>query len=302
MSRMATKEYIGAKRRAYALADRAKRMRILDEVCETTGYERKYANRLLTGSRKFRERKGRGKTYGTDVAETLKKVWLEAGCPCLPYFKAAVEDWVEEYATQVAHIKPEIREKLLAMSDRTMSRMLSGEVRFDCPSLHDELVKLCDDWSDFRNFFCSCKMLVTKEKRPDGKGYRCKYDNPKTPYQRVLDEHVLTPEQESALKSYRARLSGMELYRKVRKRLRKIRRIQEAYNKAKHAGEDLSSFAAHPALALRATPSGTVGLHREGRDNTTTNQRKTIAEERKLSVQYLANQKPPDYLQSVFSI
>lgn len=461
MSRMATKEYIGAKRRAYALADRAKRMRILDEVCETTGYERKYANRLLTGSRKFRERKGRGKTYGTDVAETLKKVWLEAGCPCLPYFKAAVEDWVEEYATQVAHIKPEIREKLLAMSDRTMSRMLSGEVRvklgwakgnkrsgrgvrnevkantpcasgetvmackvppgdvqvdtfalgggdpsdnffwildgtdrktqwavlsptwnrgqfatlealkhiegkfpfdiqslhsdnggeilnnhvvaylgskpkkpflwrsrprhsndnahveeknrssgrqlfgevrLDCPSLHDELVKLCDDWSDFRNFFCSCKMLVTKEKRPDGKGYRCKYNNPKTPYQRVLDEHVLTPEQESALKSYRARLSGMELYRKVRKRLRKIRRIQEAYNKAKHAGEDLSSFAAHPALALRATPSGTVGLHREGRDNTTTNQRKTIAEERKLSVQYLANQKPPDYLQSVFPI
>ena len=73
MSRMATNEYIGAKRRAYALADRAKRMRILDEV------------------------------------------------------------------------------------------------RLDCPSLHDELVKLCDYWSDFRNFFCPCKMLVAKEKRPDGR-------------------------------------------------------------------------------------------------------------------------------------
>lgn len=46
MSRKATNEYIGTKRRAYAQADRAKRMRILDEVCETTGYERKYANRL----------------------------------------------------------------------------------------------------------------------------------------------------------------------------------------------------------------------------------------------------------------
>ena len=51
MSRMATNEYIGAKRRAYAQANRAKRSRILDEVCETTGYERKYANRLLTGNR-----------------------------------------------------------------------------------------------------------------------------------------------------------------------------------------------------------------------------------------------------------
>ena len=81
MSRMATNEYIGAKRRAYAQADRAKRKRILDEVCETTGYERKYANRLLTGKRKFRERKGRGKTYGEDVAEVLRRVWREASAP-----------------------------------------------------------------------------------------------------------------------------------------------------------------------------------------------------------------------------
>ncbi len=461
MSRMATSEYIGARRRAYAEAGRAKRKRILDEVCDTTGYERKYANRLLTGSRKFREHKGRGKTYGENVAEVLKKVWREAGCPCLPYFKAEAECWVEEYATQVAHIQPEIRAKILAMSDRTMSRMLSGEarvkpgwakgnkrsgrgarneiksltpcasgelimacnvppgdaqidtfalgggdpsgdfywildctdrktqwtvlcptwnrgqhttlealkhieckfpfhitsmhsdnggeilnshvaaylgrktkkpfswrsrpgqcndnahveeknrssgrqlfgeIRLDSPSLHNELVKLCDDWSDFRNFFCPCKMLVSKEKRQDGKGYKCIYDKPKTPYQRVLDEHVLTPEQEAALRAHRARLSGMELYRRVLKRLRKIRRIQAAYDKAKHTGQDLSPFAARPALALRATPSGTAELRREGGGRPTGNHRTNHAEERRSSVQYLANQKPPSYLQSVFPI
>ena len=53
MSRKATNEYIGIKRRAYAQAGRAKRMRILDDVCERTGCERKYANRLLTGSRNW---------------------------------------------------------------------------------------------------------------------------------------------------------------------------------------------------------------------------------------------------------
>ena len=37
MSRMATAEYVGAKRRAYAEAFSAKRTRLLDEVCETTG-------------------------------------------------------------------------------------------------------------------------------------------------------------------------------------------------------------------------------------------------------------------------
>ena len=145
-------------------------------------------------------------------------------------------------------------------------------------------------------------MLVSKEKRQDGKGYRCRYDKPRTPYRRVLDEHVLTPEQEAALKAYRARLSGMDLYRRVLKRLRKIRRIQTAYAKARHAGADLSPFAARPALALRATPSGTAGLHREGTSHFIDNQRISRTEERRLSVQYLANQKPPSYLQSVFSI
>ena len=186
--------------------------------------------------------------------------------------------------------------------NRSSGRQLFGEIRLDCPILQDELTKLCDDWSDFRNFFCPCKMLVEKTKRNDGKGYKCKYDKPITPYQRVLNEHVLTPKEEDALKAYRAKLSGMDLYRRVCKRLRKIRRIQEAYTKAKHDGEDLSSFAARPALALRATPSGSAGLHREGTDNSTTNQRITITEKRRLSVQYLANQKTPSYLHSVFSI
>ena len=60
MSRMATNEYIGAKRRAYAQANRAKRSRILDEVCETTGYERKYANRLLTGEARVKPGRTKG--------------------------------------------------------------------------------------------------------------------------------------------------------------------------------------------------------------------------------------------------
>ena len=99
-----------------------------------------------------------------------------------------------------------------------------------------------DEWSDFRNFFCPCKMLVSKEKRGDGKGYKCKYDSPRTPFQRVVDEHVLSPEQEAALRAYMSGLSGMELYRRVRKRLRKIRRMQESYNAAKRSGQGASSY------------------------------------------------------------
>ena len=100
-----------------------------------------------------------------------------------------------------------------------------------------------------------------------------------------------------------ARLSGMELYRRVRKRLRKIRRMQEAYNAAKRSGQAVSSSEASPALTLRATPSGTAGLRLGGRHGyRSQNTSKDTISERSLSVQYLANQKPPTYLHGVFSI
>ena len=49
MSRKSRFEYIGEKRRAYAKSGKAKRSRILDEVCETLSYTRKYVIKLLTG-------------------------------------------------------------------------------------------------------------------------------------------------------------------------------------------------------------------------------------------------------------
>ena len=77
----------------------------------------------------------------------------------------------------------------------------------------------------------------------------------------------------------------MDLYRRVRKRLRKIRRMQETYVNAKRTGLDIPSFAARPALALRATPSGTAGLHREGARHGVGSPCRSPKEERVLSVQ-----------------
>ena len=129
MSRMATAEYIGAKRRAYLLASREKRHRILQEVCETVGYEKKYANKLLLGHRKFKERKGRGKTYGEETAKALQAIWEEVGCPCTTYFKANCAEWIREYTETVATVSPAITDALLRMSASTMDRMLKGVYR-----------------------------------------------------------------------------------------------------------------------------------------------------------------------------
>ncbi len=67
MSRKSKSEYVAEKRRAYGNAVKAKRSRILDEVCETLGHTRKYVIKLLTGNIRYRERKGRGRTYGSSV-------------------------------------------------------------------------------------------------------------------------------------------------------------------------------------------------------------------------------------------
>ena len=55
MSRRSIAEYIAEKRRAYATAGSAKRTRILDEVCETVGYTRKYVIKLMTGNIRYKE-------------------------------------------------------------------------------------------------------------------------------------------------------------------------------------------------------------------------------------------------------
>lgn len=406
MSRIATSEYIGARRRMYAESSPGKRRRILDEVCETTGYSRKYANRLLTGSRKFKERKGRGATYTERDRAVLTRIWREVGCPCAPYFRENIDEWLREFRTSVAHVPDDVAAHLLSMSASTMGRLLRGakrekpgstqrnrrsgrneallkavecksgelvmgcdvppgdvqadtvahcggdmggnfwwtltatdrktqwtelqptwnrgvyttldslgtalgrfpfkiravhhdngneflnravaewrgerwkipfsrsrpyqkndnahveqkngsvvrtllgESRLDRRELEAELRRLCEDYSVWRNFCVPCKMLVAKTKRGDSKGFACRYDRPKTPYARVLADPDVPQEAKDALMRRKAKLNGIELYRRILKRLRRVRRLQGT-------AKDSSPAPVRSALApYGATPSG----------------------------------------------
>ena len=71
------------------------------------------------------------------------------------------------------------KRRAYAQADRARRTRILGEARLDSPALQDDhLMKLCDNWLGFRNVLCPCKMLVSREKRPDGKGCRCRYDKP----------------------------------------------------------------------------------------------------------------------------
>ena len=58
---------------------------LLDEYCQVTGFERKYAIKVLRGQRRREvggNLRGARSKYSPADLELLKKVWLEAGQPC----------------------------------------------------------------------------------------------------------------------------------------------------------------------------------------------------------------------------
>ena len=127
MSRKSIAEYITEKRRAYADAGSVKRSRILDEVSETVGYTRKYVIKLLTGNIRYKERKGRGKTYSDHALANARRIWETVGCPCTTYFVAELPRIVREYEECIALIKPrEDKAAILAMSASTLDRAFKG--------------------------------------------------------------------------------------------------------------------------------------------------------------------------------
>ena len=131
-------------------------------------------------------------------------------------------------------------------------RTLLGEGRLDKRALEQELRRLCEDYSDYRNFCVPCKMLVAKVKRKDGKGFSCRYDRPHTPYARVLSDPSVPHDAKDALMRRKAKINGIELYHRVLKRLRRVQRIQ-------NLSDELCPVPVCSALAPDgATPSGTA--------------------------------------------
>ena len=72
--------YLKTERLRYRRGNRAAKKRILDQFCETYGYHRKAAARLLRQapiSDRKPQKPGKKKTYEPDVLlEPLKKIWL----------------------------------------------------------------------------------------------------------------------------------------------------------------------------------------------------------------------------------
>jgi hypothetical protein len=111
----------------YAKRGREAKSRMLDELCEDYGYERKYAIKLL-GNRlpkpSGRPKPGPCPDY-TAIEPVIKAIWLAAEQPCGKRLAPALKTWLPHYERHHEKLNAKQRRKLRSVSPATVDRLLA---------------------------------------------------------------------------------------------------------------------------------------------------------------------------------
>ena len=103
----------------------------------------------------------------------------------------------------------------------THVRQLLGYDRFENPQVVDRINDLyAQEWQAYQNFFCPSVKLL--EKKRIGSKYRRRYDQPQTPYQRLLASQVLQPLQRQQLIESFEKLNPFKLKKTIERKLKAI--------------------------------------------------------------------------------
>lgn len=131
MSEPTRREYLVRMRVRYQRRkQRAARQQLLDEFCEMTGYERKYALKLLNGkragpARSAAARRPRGAVYGAAEKRVLEWMWRLNGQPCGKRLKQMVRIFLPWYEQHEGVVEPAVRTRVLKISAAQIDRLLS---------------------------------------------------------------------------------------------------------------------------------------------------------------------------------
>jgi hypothetical protein len=129
MSPRSKREYVEAVHRRYKNASRSERTIILNELCATCGYNRKYAIRLLRGFKRFTKpkprKRGKPAVYQKDdILVPLRRIWLEANLPCSKRLQVIIPLWLPGYGQYFGQLSEEVTSALLSISPATIDRLL----------------------------------------------------------------------------------------------------------------------------------------------------------------------------------
>ena len=130
MSMKTRKEIIEKYKIKYQKANKKMKGQILTNVCDTTGYSRDRAARLLGEDKScFREKskgkRGRKINYDPNVITVLKKIWTLLDFACGKRLKAGIKPMIEALERHNEMIfEKEIKNKLLNISASSIDRLL----------------------------------------------------------------------------------------------------------------------------------------------------------------------------------
>lgn len=129
MSQKSKKEYVQISRRRYQARAREGRGKLLDEFCEITGYERKYAIKLLGREEPPPRRRGRGAgrppACGGAELKVIKAIWQAAEQPCGKLLAEALPQWLPHYERRYGAVSPAVRRRIVNVSAATLDRLLA---------------------------------------------------------------------------------------------------------------------------------------------------------------------------------
>lgn len=83
-------------------------------------------------------------------------------------------------------------------------------------------------WGDLHNYFMPQMKLISKE-RINGK-IKKKYDQPKTPYQRVMECPTVEEATKEKLRKRKAELNPFNLQAQLQEKLASFHKLNDAYN------------------------------------------------------------------------
>ena len=129
MSQKMREEMLPRLRQRYANRGREGRSRLLDEVCEQWGYERKHAIKLLGARAGWGgdpvKAKGRPPKYGAAVEEVLWQIWKVAEQPCGKRLAAMRAQWLPHYEATHGKLPRPVKAATLAISPAQIDRLLA---------------------------------------------------------------------------------------------------------------------------------------------------------------------------------
>lgn len=145
-----------------------------------------------------------------------------------------VMEWCKKEGIDLSRSRPGKKNDNMYVEERNghVIRKTVGYIRLDCPEAVDALNLLYDVLTPYLIHFVAVRKTLAKEKIKSK--YRRSYEQqPKTPYQRILEHPEVEESVKEKLRKEHAVLNPLVMKREIEKQLRAVYDIQKRYGKSK---------------------------------------------------------------------